>query len=121
MGTVTQTLSPGAMPELPKGIAFKCMAKAIIHHLGEVYLTSLLMRTRSEMAKAGFLGWEPEDGNCLFDIVPFGGNNKSAATWAYRVTFAATRSNGGVHIVKYIMPENEVAESRKFGLQLTAG
>jgi hypothetical protein len=114
----TKVLTPGAMPNLPTTGTFDSMARAIIHHMGVVYLTSLLARTRGEMAKAGFLGWQAEDGNVLFDIVPHGGDNKRAKSWAYRVRAAGTKPDGGVHVVSFIMPIDEVEEGRRFGTQL---
>lgn len=121
MASSTKILAPGAMPDLPQSGTLDAMARAAIHHLGEVYWSEVIRRARSEMAKAGFLGWQPEDGNCLIDIVPFGGKGKYAKSWAYRIRFAGTKPGGDVHVVEFVMPEDEVAAARRTQTDLKAG
>lgn len=102
-----ETIKLDAEREDPKPTHGACriMHAAFVHHVGEGAWQSSLNKARTFFATKGVLGWFPDDGNILLDIVPCPAPH--LGEWGYRLTFASV-IGGQVNAIKVIFPFSEL-------------
>lgn len=105
--------------ELPENLqqsekaGFEVMKSFLIDNFGHKWLSEALQKCRTEFARVGVIGWQPNDANIVGDISPM--PHPWGGQWGYRIRFCAVMADGQVHLCQFYVPQSTLPAFKRAG------